>query len=78
MNDPNSSIAALPTDPESKAVIDIFNTTALEHGMTGLAGFNYHSLKDNIKWRDMEVKKYVPLLQNCMAAYLQGSRARPK
>ena len=68
----------LPADPESKAIVDIFNTTALEHGMTGLAGFNYHSLKDNIRWRGMTVKKYVPLLQNCMAAFIQGSKDKPK
>lgn len=78
LNDPHSSIVALPSDPESKAIVDIFNSTSLEHGMTGISGFSYLSLKDNIVWRDMSCKKYVPILLNCMSEYLAGARLRGK
>ncbi len=76
VNDPHSTIVPLPTHPESVAIIYIYNTTALEYGPHGLAGFNYLSLKDNIKWRGMSPQLYVPILLQCMANYIAGSRNR--
>lgn len=78
INDPNSTIIASPSDPEGKMIVEIFNSTPLEYGMAGLMGFNYIALKDTIKWRGLKVKEYVPVLLNCMTAYIEGKSRAPE
>lgn len=46
--------------------------------MAGLMGFNYVALKDAIKWKGLKPKKYVPILLNCMVAYLEGKSRVPQ
>ena len=73
LNDPHSSIVAKPNDEESLVIIYIFNSASLEYNMGELSGFHYLSLKDSIRWTGLSVKKYVPILLNCMTKYIQGT-----
>lgn len=73
LNDPNSSLVQFPQDNESRMIMHLYNTTPLEHGAHGVVGFNYHALKDNIKWNNMSQKIYVPILLRCISSYLEAS-----
>ena len=76
LNDPHSTIVDFPRDSESRMIVEVFNSTVTESGFSGMSGFNYMSLKDNLRWRGLSRKKYVPLLLNCMIEYLNGAHRR--
>jgi len=46
--------------------------------MGGIEGFEYLALKDAIKWQNLSIKKYVPVLFSCINYFIKGKQTKDK
>lgn len=59
-------------DVFTATIVSIFKSTSYEYGMSGVTGFNYHHLKDNIKWHGLKPSKYTNLLYSMLNNFMRG------
>jgi len=57
-------------------LLNIFNMTSKEYGMSGITGYNYEHLKDNIRWAKLSRRKYTPVLMRCLNSYIKGVNSK--